>query len=91
MSLALMDRREEALVRVGKALEHPDMHYQAHAMAAAILALVGERDLARRELQRVRTVVPDYDTKEFFSVYAFQDDEDVRRITQAFEEIKRNS
>lgn len=91
MSLALMGRRGEALERIRKAVEHPDMHYQAHAMAVAIYALVGERDLARRALQKVWADNPDYDIKEFFSVYAFQDDDDVQRITQAFEEIKRNS
>lgn len=83
MSLSLMDRHEQAVDKAHKALEHRDMHHQAHAITAAIFALAGERDLARQELQQVRAVNPGYDAKEFFSTYAFQNDDDVRRITQA--------
>ena len=91
MSLSMMGRHEEALERINKALKHPDMHYQAQAIATAVFALTGERDLARVALGKVWAANPDYDIKEFFSVYAFQKGEDIRRITQAFEETRRKS
>lgn len=91
MSLVLMGRHEEAIERCKKALGHPDMHYQAQAMGIVIFTMAGEYDMARRSLHDVLLVNPDYDISEFFSVYAFQKDEDVRRITQAFEEAKRNN
>ena len=91
VSLALMGRYEEALSRTTKALEHPDVHYQAQAIAAAIFALSGKRGAARNAFRKVRAVNPDYDTEEFFSVYAFQDKEDIRRITEALEIAKRKS
>ena len=90
MSLALMGRHEEAVQITTTALRHPDVHYQAQAIAATIYALAGERDLARTAFRKVRAVNPVYDTREFFSVYAFQDGEDIRRITAAIEETKRN-
>jgi TolB-like protein/Tfp pilus assembly protein PilF len=91
MSLALMGRHEEALERAYKANEHPDLHYQARAMGAVILTMGGRHDMAREALELVWAVNPDYDLEEFFSVYAFQRDDDIRRITEAFEEAKRNS
>jgi hypothetical protein len=51
----------------------------------------GRHDMAREALELVWAVNPDYDLEEFFSVYAFQRDDDIRRITEAFEEAKRNS
>jgi hypothetical protein len=64
------------------------MHYQARAMGVVILAMAGEIELAKESMQRVLAVKPDYDIDEFFSVYAFRKDEDVRRITHAFEDIR---
>ena len=90
MSLALMGRHEEALQRTHRALDHPDIHYQAQAIAAAIFALVGERDLARQAFAKVRAVNPDYDIKEFFSVYSFRKEDDIRRITEALQQAKSN-
>ena len=66
------------------------MHYQAHAMAAIMYTMVGAHDMSRRSLQIVWSANPDYDINEFYSVYAFQKDEDIRRITQTFKEAKRN-
>jgi TolB-like protein/Tfp pilus assembly protein PilF len=90
LSLVLMDRIDEAMERVNKAIVHPDLHYQARAMGVVIFQLAGEYDLARESLRLVWSVKPDYDLKEFFSVYAFQDDDDVRRITEAFAAAKHN-
>jgi TolB-like protein/tetratricopeptide (TPR) repeat protein len=90
MSLALMGRCEDAIERVDKVRDHPDMHYQAYAMGAIIFTMAGDHDSARSALQYVWSINPDYDIKEFFSVYAFQKDEDIRNISQAFEEARRN-
>jgi len=90
LSLVLMGRHEEAVQRAVEALKHPDVHYQAHAWAVAIFNLAGRPDLVNGSLKRVLTVNPDYDIQEFFSVHAFQNDDDVRRITQAFQEAKRH-
>ena len=88
MSLVLLGRIDEAMRRVNEAITHPDMHYQARAMGVVILAMAGEIKLAKESMQRVLAVKPDYDIDEFFSVYAFRKDEDVRRITHAFEDIR---
>ena len=91
MSLALLGRFDEAVARGRRALDHPDIHYQARAMATAIFALAGERDLARRELKKVWAVNPDYSIREFFSTYVFRDEDDVRRITEVFNKTARDS
>jgi tetratricopeptide (TPR) repeat protein len=90
LSLVLMGRNEEALQRVDEALKHPDVHHQAHAWGVAIFNLVGRPDRANDSLKRVLTANPDYDIQEFFSVHAFQNDDDVRQITQAFKDAKRH-
>jgi len=89
MSLVLMGRYDEAMERTSEAIKHPDMHYQAAALGVAIFQMAGEIELAKESLQRVWAVKPDYDLNEFFSVYAFRKDEDIRRITHAFEDITR--
>ena len=89
MSLVLLGRYDEAIERTQLATVHPDMHYQARAMGVVIFEMAGEIVLAKDSLERVWAVKPDYDLKEFFSVYAFQKDDDIRRITHAFENIKR--
>lgn len=45
--------------------------------------------VARGLLEQVREVRPDYDINEFFSVYCFQKEDDVRRISRAFERADR--
>jgi len=90
LSLVLMGRHEEAIQRGVEALKHPDVHHQAHAWAVAIFTMAGRPDLAGVSLKRVLAVNPDYDIREFFSVHAFQIDDDVRRITEAFGEAKRH-
>ena len=89
LSLVLLGRHEKAFQRAIEALKHPDVHYQAHAWGVPIFTLVGRPDLANDCLKRVLKVNPDYDIQEFFSAHAFQKDDDVRRITQAFQEAKR--
>jgi TolB-like protein len=91
MSLVLMERHDEAMERARVAIKHPDMHYQAVAMGIVIYQMAGEFDLAIDALRKVLAVKPDYDINEFFSVYAFQKDEDIRRISHAFEDIKRRN
>jgi TolB-like protein/Tfp pilus assembly protein PilF len=90
MSLVLMGRYDEAMERCDEALKHPDLHYQAYAMGVVIFSIAGEIELAKECLRRVLAVKSDYDIEEFFSVNAFQKDEDVRRITHAFEQVKRD-
>lgn len=90
MSLALMGRYEEMLERINKALEHPAIHVQARAIASVMYALAGERELAQRELRSVWAVTPGYDVEQFFSAYGFQDADDIRRITEAFERTQRD-
>jgi hypothetical protein len=89
LSLALLGRRDEALKRALKAVEHPDMHYQAHAIIVVISAIAGDTQLADRSMRRVLAVNPGYDLNEFFRVYAFQKDDDIRRITEAWEDVRR--
>lgn len=89
MSLALLGRHEEALKRAMAALEHPDVHYQARAMGVVIGAIAGNMQLAEESMRHVLAVKPDYDINEFFSVYAFQNDDDVRCITEAWKDVKR--
>ena len=91
MSLALLGRKEEALKRAKQAVVHPDLHYQARAMGVIIGALVDDLDLADESMQLVLSVKPDYDLSEFFSVYAFQSDDDIRRITETWESVKRRT
>jgi tetratricopeptide (TPR) repeat protein len=88
MNLALMGRSEEAMRRAKEAMVHPDLHYQAHAMGVAICSLAGDLEMARNSLETVRRVKPDYSLDEFFSVYAFQKEDDIRRITKAFERVE---
>ena len=90
LSLALMGRHKEAIERTTTALKHPDVHYQAQAVAATIFALAGKGDLARNALRKVRAVDAGYDTRDFFSVYAFRRGEDIQRITDALEDTKRS-
>jgi tetratricopeptide (TPR) repeat protein len=90
LSLALMGRHAEAVQRAVKALKHPDAHHQAHAWAVAIFTLAGRLDLADGSLKCVLTANPDYDIQEFFSAHAFQNEDDVQRITWAFQEAKRH-
>lgn len=87
--LALLGRNDEAKHRAMRALKHPDVHYQALAFAMVIFSLIEEFELAQEMLKRVQAVKPGYDIKEFFSVYAFQKDEDVQRITSALNDIGR--
>jgi uncharacterized protein HemY len=89
LNLALMGQADEALRRTRKALLHPDVHYQARAVAAAIYALTGELEKARDMLARVKKVKPDYSIDDFFATYAFQTQDDIRRITAAFESAAR--
>lgn len=89
LSLVLMGRHEEAIQRAIEALQHPDVHYQAHAWAVAIFTIADRPDLASDSLKHVLAVNPDYGFQEFFSAHAFQNDDDVRQITQAFQEAKR--
>lgn len=91
LSLALLGCHDEALERALKALEHPDMHYQAHAMVVVISAIVGDLQLADQSMRRVLAVKPDYDLTEFFKVYAFQNDDDIRRITENWKEVRRRA
>jgi TolB-like protein/Tfp pilus assembly protein PilF len=88
MNLALMGRSEEAMRRAKEAMVHPDLHYQAHAMGVAICSLAGDLEMARNSLETVRRVKPDYSLDDFFSVYAFQKEDDIRRITKAFERVE---
>ena len=90
MNLALMGNSDEARSRAREALLHPDMHYQAYAMTVAIFAVAGDHDTAEKLLERVRGVKPDYSLDDFFSVYAFQKTEDVRRIARAFNSVERS-
>jgi len=85
LNLALMGDADEALRRTNKALLHPDVHYQAHAVAAAIFALSGEIEKARDMLARVKKVKPNYGIDDFFATYAFQTQDDIRRISAALE------
>jgi len=89
MSLVLLGRYDEALMRCEQAIDHPDLHYQAAAMGVVIFQMAGETELAIDSMRRVLAVKPLYDINEFFSVYAFQKDEDIRRISYAFEDIRR--
>ncbi len=90
MSLALLGEREDAISRIREALAHPNMHFQACATSAAALAIAGEAALARDVLRRrVLAADPNYDADEFFSVYAYRNVDDVRRINAAFEQIRR--
>jgi len=89
VNLALMGQFEEALNRINEALKHPDIHYQAQAMGVAIYALSGDRESARSLLERVRRVKPDYSLDDYFSVYAFQKQDDIRQITNAFGSVER--
>ena len=89
MNLALSGDYEEAKNRMREALAHPEIHYQAKAMAAISYALVGEPDSARAMFGQVKRVNPDYSADDFFSVYAFQAQEDIQRITRAFEDLQR--
>lgn len=89
MSLVLRERYDEALRHTAEALGHPDLHYQARAMGVVIYGMAGKPELAKEQLKIVLAVNPNYDLKEFFSVYAFRKDEDIRRIKQVFREIRR--
>ncbi|MEM8548217.1 MAG: winged helix-turn-helix domain-containing protein [Pseudomonadota bacterium] len=88
LALALLGSADEARDRTVRALKHPDVHYQARAMSAVTFSLTGETELARHALQRVRAVKPDYDLNEFFAVYAFQQEDDIKRISDAFRKVE---
>jgi len=90
LNLALMGRADDAIRRTEKALLHPDVHYQAQAVAVAIFSLSGQLEKARVMLARVRKVIPDYGIDDFLATYAFQTQDDIRRITVAFEAAVRN-
>lgn len=83
MNLSLMGDHAEAIRRATKAQTHPGLHYQAQAMGVAIFALAGEWDTARKLLQQVKNVKPDYCLDDFFAVYAFQKQDDIQRISEA--------
>lgn len=84
LNLALMGRGEEAMKIASNAMKHPDVHYQAHAFGVVIFTLTGHESVARDYLQKVRAVKPDYDVEDFLSVYAFQQEDDIKRIRAAF-------
>jgi tetratricopeptide (TPR) repeat protein len=90
MNLSLMGYSEEAISKAKEALLHPGVHHQAQAMAVAIFSLTGERDIARTLLEQVRKANPDYSLDEFFAVYAFQKQDDIRQITRAFEDVDKS-
>lgn len=89
INLALMGKFDEARSRAKEALLHPDMHHQAYAMTVAIFAVTGDHDIAQKLLERVRSVRPDYSLDDFFTVYAFQNQDDVRRIARAFSSVEK--
>lgn len=89
INLALMGKSDEAKSRATEALSHPDIHYQAHAMTVAIFSVAGDLESATRLLERVKSVKPDYSLDDFFSVYPFQKQDDVRRISRAFGSVER--
>lgn len=89
LSLALLGRGKEACERASQARKHPDVHYQAHALGVVLFSLAGDPERAEQALRDARAVKPDYDLNEFFSVYAFQREEDIRLLTDAFRDIER--
>jgi TolB-like protein len=89
MNLALMGRDQEAAALAQSALLHPDVHYQARAMAVAIFSIAGRTDLAGDQLKLVRAIDPGYSAEDFFSVYAFQHAPDIEQIKHGFSEASR--
>ena len=57
-------------------------------MGVVVYSLIDEIEMAKDSLRKVRAVKPDYDVDDFFSVYAFRKDDDIRRLTHAFLNIE---
>ena len=89
LNLALMGLVDEAMQRIREAMVHPDIHYQAQAVATVIYGLCGELEKARDMFVQVKKVNPNYSHKEFLATFAFQLDDDIRRIVAAFESVER--
>jgi tetratricopeptide (TPR) repeat protein len=86
---ALAGQTDKAVEGAKAALMHPDIHYQANAMCAAIFAVAGETELAAEQLRRVNAVNPKYSVDDFFSTYPFQQGSDIETIRKGLQEAQR--
>jgi hypothetical protein len=84
MLFAMHGARTFALLRLGKVQEaaefairggrQPNAHIHAHAIAALTLATAGRTEEAHAERQRISTLRPDYNLKQFQDVFHLLDD-----------------
>ena len=91
LNLALMGRTEEAVTFAGQAVAQPNAHHQTYAVAAISHALDGQLRKGAELLGRVRAIVPEYTSQNFFAMCTFKETTDIARITRAFHEIERYS
>jgi TolB-like protein len=84
LNLALMGQTEAAVALARDSVQQPNAHWQANAFAAVTHAIGGDLTEARKLYAKARRVAPTYDVEQFFSVFPFQQDSDVRRIRRAF-------
>jgi tetratricopeptide (TPR) repeat protein len=88
LNLALMGQAEAAIELAWQSVEQPNAHWQANAFAAVTHAISGDIPAARKLYSKARQVAPSYNAEQFFSVFPFQKDSDVRRIRRAFESLE---
>lgn len=88
LNLALMGRTEEAISFATQSVAEPNAHYQVHAFAAVTHALDGQLRKGADHLRRVRAVVPEYTSQEFFGLFKFKREADIARITRAFNDLE---
>ncbi|MEO0436174.1 MAG: winged helix-turn-helix domain-containing protein [Pseudomonadota bacterium] len=89
MNMALAGRCDEAQELGLELLKNFDLHYQAYAYGAAVLGVSGNVEVAADCLRKVHAVNPKYTADDYFSIYAFQREDDIDRIRRAFTEAKR--
>lgn len=88
LNLALMGRTDEAADLSVQSTLQPNAHWGVLVWAALSHALAGRRRRARAFFSRARAQVPGYDVDDFFAIFRFQREEDIRLITKAFRDLQ---
>ena len=88
LNLAMMGRTTEAVKLAEESVVQPNAHHVALAFAAITNALDGQINRAREFFRRIRATTPGYDVDDFLAVHAFQKEKDLRRIKNAFREMR---
>lgn len=88
LNLAMMGQTKEATALAVQSLKQPNAHHQAVAFAAVTHALAGQLDRARAYFRRLRAKSPGYDIEDFLAVFPFRKEEDRRRVSRAFDEMR---